>query len=95
MSQGARKKPKVTFRPLPGIVEQDSEWENENTLRDENNEGQSLPHLTTYERLPGDDSENSESKQITVRNDEPERLLDEDHDSQNESQQDFGCPDRP
>ena len=45
--------------------------------------------MTTYKRIASDDSENSESQQSTVRNEELEGLLDEDHDSQIESQQDL------
>ena len=51
-----------------------------------------MPQLTAYETIPGDDSENSASEPITVRNDVPERPLDTDHDSQNESQQDSDVP---
>ena len=91
-SHAARNRPKVTFSPLPAIEEQDSDLEIENTSRDEISERQALPQLTAYETIPGDDSENSESEQITVRNDEPERLLDENNDSQNESQQDSDVP---
>ena len=91
-TQAARIRPKVTFSHLPDIVEQDSESELENISRDENNERQASPRLTAYETVPGDDSENSESEQITVRNDEPERLLDENNDSQNDSQQDSDVP---
>ena len=86
--QAAKNQPKVTFRQLPEIVEQDSESKIENTSRYKNNRRPFSPHLATYERIPGDDSENSESEHVTVRNDETEKLLDEDHDSQNESQQD-------
>ena len=43
-------------------------------------------------KIPGDDSENSESEQIIVRNDAPERPLDIDHDSQDESQRDSDVP---
>ena len=85
-SQAASNKPRVTFSQLPEIVEQDSDSENENASRDESNERQILPHLTTIGRILGDDSENSKSKQFTVRNDETERLLDEDRYSLNESQ---------
>ena len=91
-SQAARNRPKVTFSQLPKIIEQDSESEIEKTSRDESNERQTLPPLTAYETIPGDDSENSESEQITVRNDEPERLLDENNDSQNESRHDSDVP---
>ena len=91
-SQSARNRPKVTFSQLPDILEQDSESELESTSRDENNAGQTSPRLTAYETIPGDDSENSESEQITVRNDEPERLLEENNESQNESQQDSDVP---
>ena len=80
-SQAARNRPKVTFSQLPEIVEQDSESETENTSRDEKIERQTSPQLTAYETVPDDDSENSESEQITVRNDSPERPLDTDHDS--------------
>ena len=48
--------------------------------------------MTAYETIRGDDSENSASEQITVRNDTPERPLDNDHDSQNESQRDSDVP---
>ena len=34
-SQAARNRPKVTFKPIPEIVEQDSVSETENTTRDE------------------------------------------------------------
>ena len=91
-SQAARNRPKVTFSQLPDIIEQDSESELESTSRDENNAGQTSPRLTAYETIPGDDSKNSESEQITVRNDEPERLLEENNESQNESQQDSDVP---
>ena len=79
-------------RQVPEIAEQDSESETENTSSNENNERQAPPQLTTYETIPCDDSENSESEQITVRNGEPERPLDRDRDSQNESQQDSDVP---
>ena len=82
----------MTFRQLPEIIEQDSESEAENTSRDENIERQALLQLTAYETIPGDNSENSESEPITVRNDAPERPLDTDHDSQNESQRDLDVP---
>ena len=91
-SQAARNRPKVTFSQLPEIVEQDSESETENTPLDENVERQTSPQVTAYETIPGDDSENSESGQITVRNDAPERPLDTDHDSENESQRDSDVP---
>ena len=91
-SQAARNRPKVTFSQLPEIIEQDSESENEKTSRDENNERQALPHLTAYETIPVDDSENSESEQITVRNDEPKGPLGANNDSQNESRQDSDVP---
>ena len=91
-SQSARIRPKVTFRAIPEIVEQDSESEIENASRDENNERQTSPPLTAYEKIPGDDSEHSESEQITVCNDEPERPLDEDHDSRKESRRDSDVP---
>ena len=80
------------FSQLPETVEQDSESETEKTPRDENIERQSSPPLTAYERIPGDDSENSESEQTAVRNGEPERLLNETDDSQNESQRDSDVP---
>ena len=82
-SQATGKRPKVTSRRIPEIVEQNSESEIKNASRDESSERQTSPQLTTYERIPGDDSENSEGEQITVLNDEPERPLDTDHDSQN------------
>ena len=91
-SQAARNRPKVTFSQLPEIVEQNSESETDNTSRDENNERQDSPQLTAYETIPGDDSENSESEQITVRDEAPERHLDNDGDSQNESQRDSNVP---
>ena len=91
-SQARRSRPKVTFKPIPEIVEQDSESETENTTHDENVERQTSPRLTAYETIPGDDSENTESERSTVRNDAPERLLDTDHDSQNESQRDSDVP---
>ena len=82
----ARNRPKVTFRQLPEIVEQDFESETENTAHDENIKSPTSPQLTAYEKIPGEDSENSESEQITVCNDAPGRPLDTDHDSKNESQ---------
>ena len=91
-SQAARNRPKVTFSELAEIVEQDSESETENTAHDKNKERQASPQLTAYETIPGDDSENSVSEQITVRNDKPERPSDTDHDSQNESQRDSDVP---
>ena len=91
-SQAARNRPKVTFRPIPEVVAQDSESETENTSRDETNERQTSPPLTAYEKISGDDSENSETEPITVRNDGPVRPLDIDHDSQNESQRDLDVP---
>ena len=48
--------------------------------------------MTAYERIPGDDSENSESEKSTVRNNAPEGTLDTDHDSQNEWQRDSDVP---
>ena len=91
-SQAARNRPKVTFKTIPEIVEQDPESETENTPRDEDIERQTSPQLTAYETIPGDDSENSESERSTVRHEAPERLLDTDHDSQNESQRDSDVP---
>ena len=91
-SQAARNRPKVTFKPMPEIVEQDSESETENTANNENIERQVSPQLTAYETIPGDDSENSDSERRTVCNDAPERPLDTDHDSQNESQRDSDVP---
>ena len=91
-SQAARNRPKVTFKPIPEIVEQDSESETEITAHDENIERQTSPQLTAYETIPGDDSENSESERSTVRNDAPESPLDTDHDLQNESQRDSDVP---
>ena len=91
-SQDARNRPKVTFKPIPEIVEQDTESETENMSRDESFELQTSPQLATYEKIPGDDSEHSESEKITVRNDAPERPLDTNHDSQNESQRDSDVP---
>ena len=91
-SQAARNRPKVTFKPIPEIVEQDSELETENTPRDENIERQILAQLTAYEKTPGEDSESCESGRSTVRNDATERPLDTDHDSQNESQRDSDVP---
>ena len=91
-SQAARNRPKVTFSELPDFVEQDSESEMENMAREENIEGQTSLQLTAYETISGDDSETSESEQITVRNDAPERPLDADHDSQNESPRDSDVP---
>ena len=87
-SQAARNRPKVTFKTIPKIVEQDSDSETENTAYDENIERQASPQLTAYETIPGDDSGNSESERSTVRNEAPERPLDTDHDSQKESQRD-------
>ena len=57
-SQVARNRPKVTLKPIPEIVEQDSEAETENTAHDENIKSPTLPQLTAYETIPGDDSEN-------------------------------------
>ena len=37
-------------------------------------------------------TQNNESEKITLRNDAPERPLDTDHDSQNESQRDSDVP---
>ena len=91
-SQAARNRPKVTFKSIPEILQQDSESETENTSRDENIERQTLPRLATYERIPSDDPENRENEKGTVRNDAPERPSDTDHDSQNESQRDFDVP---
>ena len=91
-SQAVRNRPKVTFKPIPEVVEQDSESETENTAHDENVERRTSPHLTAYETIPGDDSENSERERSTVRKDAPERTLDTDHDSQNESQRDSDVP---
>ena len=91
-SQAARNRPKVTFKTIPEIVEQDSESETENTPRDENSERQITPQLTAYETIPGDDSENSESESSTGRADAPERPLDTNHDSPNESQRDSDVP---
>ena len=91
-SQAARNRPKVTFSLLPEIIEQDSESENESTSREENIERQTPPPLTAHETIPGDDSENSEGEEITVRSDAPERPLEVDHDSPNESQRDSDVP---
>ena len=91
-SQALRNRPKVTFKPIPEIVEQDFESDTENTAHDEIIERQTSPQLTAYETIPGDDSENSECERRTVRNDAPERPLDTDHDSQNESQRDSDVP---
>ena len=91
-SQAARNRPKVTFKSIPEIVEQNSESETENTLREENIERQSSPQLTAYETKPGDDAKNSESERSAVRNGAPERPLDTDHDSQNESQRVLDAP---
>ena len=91
-SQAARNRPKVTFKPIPEIVEQDCESETENTAHGENVERQTSPRSTAYETIPGDDSENSESEKCTLRNDAPERPIDTDHDSQNESQRDSDVP---
>ena len=82
-SQAAKNRRKVTFKPIPEIVEQDSDSETEITAHDENVERQTSPHLTAYETIPGDDSENSASERSAVRNHAPERPLDTDHDSQN------------
>ena len=90
--QAAKNRPKVTFKPIPESVEQDSESETENTPRDESVERQTLPQLTAYETILGDDSENSESERSTVRNNAPERPLRTDHDSQKESQRDSDVP---
>ena len=67
-SQAARNRPKVTFKPIPQIVEQDPESKTENMTRDENIKRQASPQLTAYETIPGDDSENSESEQKTMCN---------------------------
>ena len=91
-SQAAKNRPKVTFKPIAEIIEQDSESETEITAHDENIERHTSPQLTAYETIPGDDSENSESERSTVRNDAPERPLDTDHDSQNESQRNSDVP---
>ena len=85
-SQAARNKPKVTFTELPEIVEQDTESETEDRAHDERIERQTPLQSTAYETILGDDSETSESEQLTVRSDAPERPSDTDHDSQNESQ---------
>ena len=77
-SQAARNRLKVMFSQLPEIVEQDSQSETEKTSGDENAEPQTSTQSTAYETIPGDDSDNSESEPNTVRNDAPERLLDED-----------------
>ena len=91
-SQAAKNRPKVTFKPIPEIVEQDSDPGTEITAHEENVERQASPKLTAYETVPGDDSENSESEKDKVRNDAPERPLDTDHHSQNESQRDSDVP---
>ena len=91
-SQAARNRPRVTFSQLPEIVERDSESATKSTFRDEIKERQTLPQLTAYETIPGDDSEDSESEQITLRIEEPERPLDIDHDSQSESQRNSAVP---
>ena len=91
-SQAARNRPEVTFKPIPEIVQQDSESETENTAHGENIKSSASPQLTAYEAIPGDDSGNSENESSTVRNDAPERPLDTDHDSQNESQRDWDVP---
>ena len=91
-SQAARNRPKVTFKPKPEVVEQDSESETENTAHGEDFKCQTLPRLTAYETIPGDDSENSLSEQTTVCNNAPERPLDTDHDSENESPRDSDVP---
>ena len=91
-SQAARNRPKVTFKPKPEIVEQNSKSETENTAHDENVERQTSPQLTADETISGDDSENSENERSTVRNDAPERPLDTYHDSQKESQQGSDVP---
>ena len=91
-SQAARNRPEVTFKTIPEIIEQDCEEEIENTAHDENVERQTSPQLTAYETMSGDDSENSGSERSIVRNDAPERSLDTDHDSQNESQRDSDAP---
>ena len=90
--QAVRNRPKATFKSIPEIVEQDSESKSEKMSRDESIERQTSPQLTAYEKTTGDDSEISKSEQITVRNDAPERPLDTDHDSQNESQRDSNVP---
>ena len=91
-SQAARNRPKVTFKTIPEIVEEDSDSETENTAYDENIERQASPQLTAYETIPGDDPGNSGSERSTVRNEAPERPLDTDYDSQNESQRDLDVP---
>ena len=80
------------FKLIPETVEQDSESKTENTPRDEDIERQTSPQLTAYETILGNDSENSQSERSTVRNVAPERPLDTDHDSQNESQRDSDVP---
>ena len=91
-SEAARKRPKVTSKPKPEIVQQNSESDTENTSRDEHTERQTPPQTTAYETVPGDDSENSDSERSTVSNDAPERPLDTDHDSQSESKRDSDVP---
>ena len=91
-SQAARNRPKVTFKTIPEIVEQDSDSETEITAHNENVERLTSPQLTAYETVPGDDSENSESGNGTVRNNAAERPLETDHDSPSESQRDSDVP---
>ena len=88
-SPAARNKLKVTFRQIPETVEQDFESAIEKSSRDKINERQTSPLLIAYETKAGDDYENSESEQITVRIDEPEPPLDTGLGSEKESQQDL------
>ena len=91
-SQTTRNKPKVTFSALSEIVEQDSESETEDRAHDESIERQTPLQSTAYETIPGDDSEASESEQLTLRSDAPEGPFDTDRDSQNELQRDSDVP---
>ena len=94
-SRAVRSRLKVTISQLPEIVEQDSESETEDTSRDENIGGQASLQMTAYETIPDGDSENSQSEQISVRNDAPESPLDTYQDSQNELQRNSDVPTGP
>ena len=63
-SQAEKNRPKVTFKLIPEIVEQDSESETEITAHDENIERQTSPQLTAYETIPADDSESTRVKGV-------------------------------
>ena len=73
-SLAARNRPKVTFKQLPEIVEQNSESEIEDTSRDHNIERQTSSHLTTYEKISGDYSESGETKRLPCTTMNPKDL---------------------